>query len=236
MMERRTFLKWSLSVGALAALEVTGWGCSRDQKSMSHPIRLPALPYKLDALAPYLSEETLRFHYGKHHKGYVSNANRLVTDTRLENLSLTEMMRETFQPKTCEQSAIFNNAAQVFNHTFYWNSMKPGGGGAPAGLMEEWLTTSFGSYKSFREAFMDAARGRFASGWIWLVRKEGQLTVVDTANAVTPSVQGMQPLLVLDVWEHAYYLDYQNQRDKYVEAFLDHLINWEFAASNLGEA
>jgi len=234
-MERRTFLKWSLRVGALTALELTGWGCSRDQKSMSHPIPLPALPYKLDALAPYLSEETLRYHYGKHHKGYVSNANRLVTDTRLENLSLAEMMRESFQPKACEQSAIFNNAAQVFNHTFYWNSMKPGGGGAPQGLMEEWLTTSFGSIKSFREAFMDAARGRFASGWTWLVRNEGKLAVMDTANAVAPSVQGMQPLLVLDVWEHAYYLDYQNQRDKYIEAFLDHLVNWEFAASNLGE-
>mgnify|MGYP000090192148 CR=1 FL=1 len=172
-MERRTFLKWSLRVGALAALEVTGWGCSRDQKSMSHPIRLPALPYKLDALAPYLSEETLRFHYGKHHKGYVSNANRLITDTRLENLSLTEMMRETFQPKACEQSAIFNNTAQVFNHTFYWNCLAPNGGGQPSGALADAINSTFGSFDQFKEKFSQTAITTFGSGWAWLVKNSG---------------------------------------------------------------
>ena len=234
-MQRRTFLKWSVGVGALAALEMAGWGCSRDHNTPEHAIRLPSLPYKLNALEPYLSEETLRYHYGKHHEGYVKNANRLVADTRLAKLSLVDIMREAFQPNTCQQNAIFNNAAQVYNHTFYWNSMRPGGGGSPDGRMGEWLNKSFGSYKSFRERFVDVARERFASGWTWLVPNEGNLEVVGTANAVTPIVKGMQPLLVLDVWEHAYYLDYKNQRGKYIEAFLDHLVNWDFAANNLGE-
>jgi superoxide dismutase, Fe-Mn family len=235
-MHRRTFLKWSVGFSALATLEITGWGCSGDHENVSHAIRLPSLPYELNGLEPYLSEETLRYHYGKHHKGYVNNANRLVADTRLEKLSLVEIMREAFQPKACQQNAIFNNAAQIYNHTFYWNSMKPGGGGEPDGLMGEWLNKSFGNYKAFREAFIDAARNRFASGWTWLVPHDGKIDVISTANAETPVVHGIQPLLVLDVWEHAYYLDYKNQREKYIEAFLDHLINWDFAASNLGEA
>lgn len=234
-MQRRTFLKWSISVGALTALGMTGWGCSRDQGDAHQTIRLPSLPYKRNALEPYLSAETLRYHYGKHHKGYVNNANHLVADTRMTKLSLVEIMRQAFQPRACQQNAIFNNAAQVYNHTFYWNSMSPGGGGSPDGLMKEWLDKSFGSYKDFREAFLDVARGRFASGWTWLVLKDGKLDVISTANAVSPIVQGVQPLLVLDVWEHAYYLDYKNQRVKYIEAFLDHLVNWEFAANNLGE-
>ena len=234
-MQRRTFLKWSVGVGALAALEMTGWGCCRDHDTAEHAIRLPALPYGLNALEPYLSEETLRYHHGKHHKGYVDNVNRLVADTRLAKLSLVDIMRAAFQPKTCQQNAIFNHAAQVYNHTFYWNSMMPGGGGSPKGRMGEWLNKSFGSYKSFRARFIDVARERFASGWIWLVPNEGNLDVVSTANAVAPIVQGMQPLLVLDVWEHAYYLDYKNQREKYIGAFLDHLVNWDFAANNLGE-
>jgi len=234
-MQRRTFLKWSVGAGALAALGMTGWGCSRDHENANQAIRLPSLPYPQNALEPYLSEETLRYHYGKHHKGYVKNANHLVADTRLEKLSLVEIMREAYQPKSSQQNAIFNNAAQVYNHSFYWNSMVAGGGGAPDGLMGEWLNKSFGSYKSFHETFMSAARGQFASGWTWLVLNEGKLAVVSTANAVTPIVQGMQPVLVLDVWEHAYYLDYKNQRGKYITAFLDHLVNWGFAANNIGE-
>jgi Fe-Mn family superoxide dismutase len=234
-MQRRAFLRWSVGAGALTALAIAGWGCSRDNGKTNQAIRLPSLPYPEDALEPYLSEETLRYHYGKHHKGYVHNANHLVADTRLERLSLVEIMREAYQPKSCRQNAIFNHTAQVYNHSFYWNSMVPGGGGAPDGLMEEWLKKSFGSYTSFREAFVETAREQFASGWTWLVLNEGKLAVVSTANAVTPIVQGMQPVLVLDVWEHAYYLDYKNQRIKYITAFLDHLVNWEFAANNLGE-
>lgn len=235
-MQRRTFLKWSIGTGALTALALTGWGCARDDGNGDRPIPLPTLPYAQDALEPHLSEETLRYHYGKHHRGYVDNANRLVRDAGMEKHTLLDIMRQTHQPKACAQSALFNNAAQVFNHTFYWNSMKPEGGGAPDGLMAEWLAKSFGGYDAFRESFIQAALARFASGWVWLVLDQGRLEVMATPNAETPLVQKRQPLLVLDVWEHAYYLDYRNRRGAYVEAFLDHLVNWDFAANNLGEA
>jgi Fe-Mn family superoxide dismutase len=147
-----------------------------------------------------------------------------------------EVMRSAHQPGGCEQPPMFNNAAQVYNHTFYWNSMTPEGGGPPSGLIAEWIDRSFGGYPAFRKAFSDAAAERFASGWVWLVVSEGGLAVAATPNADTPIVHGLQPLLVLDVWEHAYYLDYQNRRDRYVAAFLDHLVNWQFAAANLAEA
>jgi Fe-Mn family superoxide dismutase len=235
-MERRVFLKWSIGTGTLAALALMGWGCSRDDKDSGASIRLSALPYEQGALAPYLSADTLRLHYGKHHRGYAEQANHLVQETALAKLSLLELVRKSYKTGACEQPAIFNNAAQVYNHTFYWNSMRPQGGGPPSGLMAEWLDKSFGGYQAFRKAFTEAALGRFASGWVWLVLAEGQLTVVATGNADTPVVHGLQPLLVLDVWEHAYYLDYQNRRDRYVEAFLDHLVNWDFAAHNLGDA
>jgi len=235
-MQRRTFLEWSLKAGALTVLTVAGWGCSRNDKDVDHPLRLPSLPYEQDALEPYLSEETLRFHYGKHHQGYVDNANRLLSGTALQNQPLATIMQETFQPKACAQTAIFNNAAQAYNHTFYWNSMKPGGGGKPGGVMADWIAKSFGSYDAFRNTFAESVLQHFASGWTWLVLSDGKLRVVNTTNAVTPLVQNMQPVLVIDDWEHAYYLDYQNRRDRYVDAFLDHLVNWEFAAANLGEA
>ena len=234
-MQRRTFLKWSIGTGTLTVLSLMGWGCSRDDNT-GQPIRLPSLPYDAGALEPYLSTDTLRLHYGKHHLGYAERVNRLVQGTSFAKLPLMETMRRSYQVGACEQSAIFNNAAQVYNHTFYWNSMRPQGGGAPGGLMAEWLDKSFGGYKTFRETFTETALRRFASGWVWLVLNEGQLAVMATGNAETPFVQGLQPLLVLDVWEHAYYLDYQNRRDRYVEAFLDHLVNWDFAADNLGEA
>lgn len=235
-MQRRTFLKWSLGTGALTALAMTGWGCSGEGREAEPALRLPDLPYATTALEPHISAETLRFHYGKHHRGYVDNANRLLQGTPLAQAALVDVLRKSHQNGGCEQSPIFNNAAQVYNHTFYWNSMTPeGGGGPPEGLMAEWITKSFGSYASFREAFRDAALHRFASGWVWLVLTEGRLAVTATPNAETPVVEDLQPLLVLDVWEHAYYLDYQNRRDRYVEAFLDHLVDWEFAADNLGE-
>jgi Fe-Mn family superoxide dismutase len=235
-MQRRAFLKWSVGAGALTALGLVGWGCTRDDDDTDQPIRLPRLPYGEDELAPYLSEETLRLHYAQHHRGYVRKANRLVRDTRLEKLPLVEIMRQSYRPKACQQNDIFNNAAQVFNHTFYWNSMKPDGGGAPSDFMRRWIDTSFGDYGSFCQAFTEAATGRFGSGWTWLVLSQGRLEIMTTANAQNPMVFDKLPLLTLDVWEHAYYLDYRNRRGEYVQAFLDHLLNWDFAAANLGEA
>lgn len=234
-MQRRAFLKWSIGAGTMAALGLTILSCSRSQEDGNQPFRLPSLPYAMDALGPHLSEETLRIHYGKHHRGYVANTNRLVADTNLAKKTLIEIMRQSYQPQACRQSSIFNNAAQVYNHTFYWNSMTPEGGGEPGGLMLEWVDKSFGSYADFRKTFSDKARTQFASGWTWLVLQDGKLQVLNTPNADTPIVHGIEPLLVLDVWEHAYYLDYKNRRDQYIDVFFDHLINWEFAANNLGE-
>jgi Fe-Mn family superoxide dismutase len=235
-MQRRTFLKWSLQAGALSLLAMTGWGCSRNDQDSDQPIRLPPLPYRLDALEPYLSAETLSVHYGKHHRAYVNNTNRLLREAGLKKQPLVDILQSSYQPEACVQSALFNNAAQVCNHTFYWNSMKPKGGGTPQGLMADWIAKSFGSYETFRTVFAESALDHFASGWTWLVLTEGRLKVLSTANAVTPIAMHLQPLLVIDDWEHAYYLDYQNRRDCYVEAFLDHLVNWDFAAANLGKA
>lgn len=234
-MQRRAFLKWSFGAAAMAAFGLTTFGCSRDRDNGNQPFRLPSLPYDLDALEPHLSEETLRIHYGKHHRGYVATTNRLVADTRLVKKTLIEIIRQTYQPKAYRQSRIFNNTAQVYNHTIYWNSMTPEGGGEPDGLMRDWIDKSFGNYAAFRKVFSDKARNQFASGWTWLVLQDGKLQVLNTANAGTPIVQGMEPVLVLDVWEHAYYLDYKNRRDQYIDVFFDHLINWDFAAHNLGE-
>ncbi len=234
-MQRRAFLKWSFGAAAMATFGLTPFGCSRDPENSNQPFQLPSLPYALDALEPYISEETLRIHYGKHHRGYVANTNHLVANTSLAKRTLIEIMRQSFEPKACRQSSIFNNTAQVYNHTIYWNSMTPEGGGEPGGLMLEWIEKSFGSFSVFRETFSNKARKQFASGWTWLVLLDGKLQVLTTANAETPIVHGIQPLLVLDVWEHAYYLDYKNRRDQYIDVFFDHLINWEFAANNLGE-
>jgi Fe-Mn family superoxide dismutase len=234
-MQRRAFLKWSIGAGAMAGLGLIMLGCSQDQDGGDQPFRLPSLPYAMDALEPHLSEETLRLHYGKHHRGYVANTNRLVADTHMAKRTLIEIMRQSFRPKACRQSSLFNNAAQVYNHTIYWNSMKPEGGGEPEGLMKEWIDKAFGGYDAFREAFSDKARKQFASGWTWLVMQDGTLRVLNTGNAESPIVQGFQPLLVLDVWEHAYYVDYKNRRDQYIEVFFDHLVNWDFAARSIGE-
>lgn len=235
-MQRRTFLKWSLQAGALSVLAMTGWGCSGGDQDSDQSIRLPPLPYSLNALEPYLSAETLSIHYGKHHRAYVDNTNRLVREAGLKKQPLLDILQSSYQPAACVQNALFNNAAQVFNHTFYWNSMKPKGGGAPRGLMADWIAKSFGSYENFRTLFAESALNHFASGWTWLVLTEGRLNVLSTANAATPIVMDMHPLLVIDDWEHAYYLDYRNRRDRYVEAFLDHLVDWNFAAANLGNA
>ncbi len=187
---------------------------------------LPPLPYSPKALEPYVSANTMSFHYDRHHAGYVANLNRLVADTKWEGANLSDVAAGADGP-------IFNNAAQIWNHTFYWNSMSPDGGGAPSGALGAAVTESFGSVDGFRRQFADAAVGLFGSGWTWLVAGADGLSIEQTSNADLPLRHSMKALLVVDVWEHAYYLDYQNARAAYVEAFLDHLINWEFAAQNL---
>lgn len=192
---------------------------------------LPALPYAPDALAPYMSAQTLGFHHGKHHQTYVTNLNNLVKDTPMAAQSLEEIVRATVGDSA--KVGIFNNAAQVWNHTFFWNSMKPQGGGAPVGELAERIKTDFGSLDAFKEEFKKTALAQFGSGWAWLVLDAGKLKVVKTANAATPFTDKQKPLLTCDVWEHAYYLDYQNRRGDMVGAFLDNLANWDFAAKNL---
>ncbi len=192
-------------------------------------IALPDLPYSFDALEPHISADTLKLHYGKHHRGYVSKLNKAVADSDYADLTLEQIIAKS---KDANDAGVFNNAAQAWNHTFLWHSMTPNGGGAPDGQLKESIESAFGSVSAFRDAFRDAATSQFGSGWVWLVNDSGRLDIVTTSNAGTPLVGDAIPLLTLDVWEHAYYLDYQNQRKRYVEKFLDHLINWEFAADN----
>lgn len=195
---------------------------------------LPPLPYAEDALEPHYTARTISFHYGKHHKTYVDTLNKLVAGTELEGESLEDVIMAVVGKP--EKQAVFNNAAQVWNHTFFWKGMKPGGGGAPSGELGEKITTTFGSYEEFVEAFKAAAVGRFGSGWAWLISDNGELKIVSTPNAEMPAAQGVTPLLVVDVWEHAYYLDYQNLRPVYVQTFFDALVNWDFVAGNLAAA
>jgi Fe-Mn family superoxide dismutase len=192
-------------------------------------ITLPNLPYAPTALAPFISEQTLGFHHGKHHKAYVDKTNELVKGTKLENASLEEIIREA----EGANQALFNNSAQVWNHTFYWTSMRPNGGGAPKGDIASMIDKSFGSYEEFRKKFSEAGATQFGSGWAWLVQDGAKLDIRKTPNAETPLTKGVTPLLTMDVWEHAYYLDYQNRRPDYMATFLDKLVNWDFANANL---
>ena len=201
---------------------------------MSHHIELPALPYAQDALAPVVSAETLSFHYGKHHKAYVDNLNKLVAGTDLAEAALEKVIAAVAGKP--DKAGVFNNAAQVWNHTFFWNSMKPNGGGAPAGAVAKAIDASFGSAENFRKEFANAAMTQFGSGWAWLVADKGALRVMKTANADTPLTMGVTPILTIDVWEHAYYLDYQNRRADFVAAVMDRLLNWDFANANLAAA
>ena len=187
---------------------------------------LPELPYSKDALAPHISERTLEFHYGKHHHAYLGKLNAAVEGKDLANKSLEELI-------TSQSGGLFNAAAQVWNHTFYWNSLSPKGGGAPSGPIGEAINGSFGSFEAFKEKFSAAAAGHFGSGWAWLVLDGSNLAIVDTHDAGCPLVDGKKPVLTCDVWEHAYYLDYQNARPKYIEAWWN-LVNWDFANKNLG--
>ncbi|MGO3131342.1 MAG: superoxide dismutase [Fe] [Alcaligenes sp.] len=188
---------------------------------------LPALPYDLNALEPHISKETLEFHYGKHHQAYVTNLNNLVAGTELENASLEDVVKQS-------SGGVFNNAAQVWNHTFYWNSLSPNGGGAPTGKVADAINAKWGSFDAFKEAFTKSAVGNFGSGWTWLVKKaDGSLDIVNTSNAGTTLTSDDVALITCDVWEHAYYIDYRNARPKYLEIFWN-LVNWDFAAKNLG--
>jgi Fe-Mn family superoxide dismutase len=198
----------------------------------SAPILLPSLPYEQSALQPVISANTLSFHYGKHHKTYVDTLNKLVAGTQFSDMSLEQIIKATADQ--ADHAAIFNNAAQAWNHTFYWHSLKPKGGGEPPAVLERLMESSFGSVEACKKELAGAALGQFGSGWAWLVLDGGKLKVVKTGNAHTPLTQAAKPLLTIDVWEHAYYLDYQNRRADYVNAVLDSLVNWEFAAENLG--
>ena len=193
---------------------------------------LPDLPYDQAALEPHISGNTLSFHYGKHHQAYVTNLNNLVKDSPLADKSLEDIIKQT--AGKADQAGIFNNAAQIWNHTFYWHSMKPGGGGKPTGAIAAKLDADFGGYDKFADAFAQAAATQFGSGWAWLVLDGGELKVTKTGNAETPLSGSATPLLTIDVWEHAYYLDYQNRRPDYIKTFLESLVNWDFAAANMG--
>ncbi len=189
-------------------------------------IELPALPFAREALQPHISGETIDFHYGKHHKTYVDNLNKMIEGTELDSLTLEEIVRKA-------EGAMFNNAAQVWNHTFYWNCLSPEGGGKPTGALAKSIDEAFGSFDAFVEQFTKTAIGTFGSGWAWLVqRSDGTLAIISTSNAATPLTGEDKPLMTCDVWEHAYYIDYRNARPKYLEAFWK-LTNWEFVAAQM---
>jgi len=189
---------------------------------------LPQLPYAMDALAPHISKETFEFHYGKHHQAYVTNLNGLIKGTEFENASLEDIVKKS-------SGGVFNNAAQVWNHTFFWNSMKPAGGGKPSGALAAAIDKKWGSFDAFKEAFTKSAVGNFGSGWTWLVKKaDGSVDLVNTSNAGSVLTTGDKALLTIDVWEHAYYIDFRNARPKFVETFLNSLANWDFVAKYFG--
>jgi len=198
---------------------------------MSAPFSLPPLPYADNALEPLISANTLSFHYGKHHKTYVDNLNKLVEGKDLAQLSLVDIINKS--AGNPDLVGVFNNAAQIWNHTFYWNSLKPNGGGKPTGAIAAAIDKDLGGYDKFKADFANAAVTQFGSGWAWLVSDAGTLKIVKTGNAEVPLTKGQTPLLTIDVWEHAYYLDYQNLRAKYVETLIDKLLNWDFANQNL---
>lgn len=193
---------------------------------MAH--ELPALPYEMDALAPHISKETLEYHYGKHHKAYVDNLNKLAAGTEFDGSSLEDIIKKA-------NGGIFNNAAQIWNHSFYWQSLSPQGGGEPTGALADKINSTFGSFSEFKEKFSTTAATTFGSGWAWLVKTaSGDLDIVSTSNAGNPLTDNLQPLLTCDVWEHAYYIDYRNARPKYIEAFWS-LVNWNHASEQFGQ-
>ncbi|CAL1239532.1 superoxide dismutase [Candidatus Methylocalor cossyra] len=225
-MTRREFM---VAAGSLAV--VGAWASLPRLTRAAAPVVLPPLPYAENALEPVISATTVSFHYGKHHRGYVDTLNKLIAGTELNDLPLERIIAATAGKP--EQATIFNNAAQVWNHTFYWRSLRPNGGGTPPAALKQKLEQSFGSVEACLQEFAKAALAQFGSGWTWLVQDGDRLKVVRTANADLPTPDTLKPLLTVDVWEHAYYLDYQNRRADYVNAVLEKLINWDFAAENL---
>lgn len=226
---RRTFL---LGAAALGAAAVAPRGLGRVAFAEAAPFTLPPLPWDRAALAPVIGTATVDVHYGKHHAGYLQNLNDLVKGKPYAAMTLEEVVKASVGKP--DDVAVYNNAAQVWNHTFYWASLRPGGGGKPTGRVAAMLDASFGGYDGFREAFTKAALTQFGSGWAWLVKDGDKLAVTKTSNADTPLAHGVTPLLTVDVWEHAYYLDYQNRRKDYVAAVLDRLLHWEHADRCLG--
>jgi Fe-Mn family superoxide dismutase len=239
-LSKRDFCKSLAAVSALTVLPRVGKAQSAaapDQPPTHEDtmtFTLPPLPYAQNALEPHISANTLSFHYGKHHQAYVTNLNNLVKDTPLADKTLEEVIKASAGDQA--KAGIFNNAAQVWNHTFYWQSMKQNGGGKPSGDLAGKIESDLGGYDKFVEAFKTAATTQFGSGWAWLVVEGGKLKVTKTGNADLPMVHGQTALLTCDVWEHAYYLDFQNRRPDYVGTFLDKLVNWDFAAANLKKA
>ena len=229
---RTTLNRRELLLATAAGAAVLTLGGLPGTARAAAPVVLPPLPWADTALAPVISANTNGFHYGKHHQGYVTNLNKLTDGTPFADQSLEQIVRAT--AGKADQAAIFNNAAQVWNHTFYWQSLKPGGGGEPPAALKAKMEASFGSVDACRQELTKAATTQFGSGWAWLVAEGDALKVVKTGNAETPLTSGMKPLVTIDVWEHAYYLDYQNRRADYVAAVLDKLVNWEFALANLG--
>jgi Fe-Mn family superoxide dismutase len=201
------------------------------KKEENMTITLLDLPYEKDALEPHISAKTLNFHHGKHHNAYVDNLNKLIEGTDLSSETLQDIIKKTVND--ADKAGIFNNSAQVWNHTFYWQSMKPNGGGLPTGNIAEKIDADFGSYGNFIKELKNAGLTQFGSGWAWLIMKNNKLEIMKTSNADTPIAHGLKPLLTVDVWEHAYYLDYQNGRGSYLDAFLNNLVNWDFVNSNL---
>jgi superoxide dismutase, Fe-Mn family len=198
---------------------------------------LPPLPYGYDALEPHISAKTLEFHHDKHHAAYVTNYNKMAESEGMGNKSIEEVIKASFNGDPLKgQSGLFNNAAQAWNHTFYWNCMKSGGGGMPTGALANKINADFGSFDKFNEEFLTAGQTQFGSGWAWLVLDNGTLKVTKTPDGVNPIAQGQVPLLTMDVWEHAYYLDYQNRRPDYAKAFIENLVNWDFVAQNMAAA
>ncbi|MBU2488943.1 MAG: superoxide dismutase [Proteobacteria bacterium] len=231
-MDRRTFLAGAVALAGTAALAGPGWTLGEKPEKPTS-LELPPLPYRENALEPYLSANTLSLHYGKHHAGYVARTQKAIQGTSLESQPLEAIIAHAAAAP--DSLALFQNAAQAWNHNFLWKSMKPGGGGKPpeGSALAMAMDAAFGGFENFADQFAQAANGQFGSGWAWLVADAGVLSVVTTSNADTPLTRNQTPLLTLDVWEHAYYLDYQNRRAEYVQNFLNHLANWTFAAENL---
>ncbi len=230
---RRDFMGGAVAAAAVSGAQSASSAAANPQAAPARMIELPPLPWGESDLAPHISQETISFHYGKHHKAYVDNTNRMIAGTELSSASLEDIVKATGGKP--DKKGLFNNSAQVWNHTFYWKSLSPKGGGQPTGKLLDAVKSDFGDFAKLREELAKAAVTQFGSGWAWLVLEGGKLKVEQTPNAETPLTNpAKKPLLTIDVWEHAYYVDYRNRRPDYVNVVLDKLINWEFAAANLG--